>query len=44
MFGKIKLRKEESLVFFPNIDKAKKLLNWRPKISLNTGIKLAIRN
>lgn len=44
MFGKIKLRKEESLVFFPSIAKAKKILNWRPKISLNKGIELAIRN
>ena len=42
LFGKIKLRKEESLTFFPSIIKAKKLINWKPKIKFKKGIKLTI--
>ena len=29
LFGKIKLRKDESLRYYPNIKKAKKLINWK---------------
>ena len=42
-FGKIKLRKDEILKTYPNITKAKKKINWQPKISLEKGIKSTIK-
>lgn len=42
-FGKIKLRKEENLVTYPSISKAKKIIGWRPKINFSKGIKNTIR-
>jgi UDP-glucose 4-epimerase len=41
-FGKIKYRKDEIMRLFPNIDKAKKLLNWSPKINITSGLKKTI--
>ena len=41
-FGKIELRKDEILKLYPNISKAKKILNWKPKISFEKGLKLTI--
>jgi nucleoside-diphosphate-sugar epimerase len=43
-FNKIKLRDEESLYFYPSVKKAKKIINWKPKISLRTGMKLTINS
>ena len=43
IFGKIKLRKDEIKSLYPNINKAYKILKWRPKISLNTGLKRTIK-
>ena len=43
IFGKIKLRKDEIRYLYPNISKAKKILKWMPKISLNTGLKRTIK-
>ena len=43
IFGKIKLRKDEIKSLYPNINKAHKILRWRPKISLNTGLKRTIK-
>ena len=37
-FGKIKLRKDEITKLYPNIAKAKKMLDWKPKIKLNLGL------
>ena len=37
-FGRIKLRKDEILKIYPNITKAKNILNWSPKISFNRGL------
>ena len=37
-FGKIKIRKDEALNIYPEIKKAKKMLNWKPKISLRSGV------
>ena len=37
-YGKIKLRKEESLKIFPSIIKAKKILKWQPKVNLDRGL------
>ena len=43
-FGKIKLRKDEIKILFPNIQKIKKKLNWKPTISFNQGIKSTIKD
>ena len=37
-FGKIKFRKDEIKKLYPNISKAKLLLNWQPKISFSEGL------
>ena len=42
-FGKIKMRKDELQKSYPSISKAKKL-NWRPKTSLDEGLKLTIKS
>ena len=41
-FGKVKLRKDESLRIYPLINKAKKLLNWKIKNDFNYGLKKTI--
>ena len=41
-FGKIKLRKDESLKIYPSISKAKKLFNWKIKYDFITGLKRTI--
>ena len=41
-FGKIKLRKDEIKNHFPSIVKAKKILNWKPKIEIILGLKKTI--
>ena len=43
IFGKISLRRDEILRLFPNILKAKKILNWTPSTSFQKGIKIIIR-
>ncbi len=43
-FGKIKMRKDESKVFYANIKKANKILGWKPKIKFNNGLKSTIKN
>ena len=43
VFGKIKLRRDEVLKLYPNISKAKKLLKWKPKTNLITGLKKTIK-
>ena len=42
-FGKIKLRKDEILKLYPNIKKAKNIINWKPKISFEKGLKSTIK-
>lgn len=42
-FGKVKLRKDEILNLYPNIDKAKKKLNWKPKTSFLSGLNKTIK-
>jgi dTDP-glucose 4,6-dehydratase len=37
-FGKIKLRKEEQMKIYSNIYKAKKILNWKPKVKFLNGL------
>ena len=41
-FGKIKLRNDETMKLYPNISRAKRLLSWKPKIQLNSGLKKTI--
>lgn len=41
-FGKIDLRKDEIMKLYPSILKAKKILNWKPKISLESGLRKTI--
>lgn len=43
-FGKIKLRFDEKLNFYPSINKVKKILNWKPRISLKEGLNLTIND
>jgi len=43
IFGKINLRKDEIDKLYPNIDKAKKILRWKPNTSLINGLKKTIR-
>ena len=43
-YGKIRMRKDEILNMYPSIYKAKKVLNWRPKISIQNGIKKTINS
>ena len=38
-FGKIKFRKDEIKNLYPSIAKAKKVLNWSPKIGIISGLK-----
>jgi len=42
-FGKINLRKEEQKFIYPNIDKIKKILSWKPKIKFDNGINKTIK-
>ena len=43
LFGRLKLRKEETLKIYPNINKAKKILGWKPKIKFNKGLNENLR-
>ena len=42
-FGDIPLRKDEILTMYPNINKAKKILNWKPKVDFLSGLKKTIK-
>tara|TARA_X000000950_G_scaffold288332_1_gene404505 strand:- start:1804 stop:2718 length:915 start_codon:yes stop_codon:yes gene_type:complete len=42
LYGKIKMRKEEKKIYYPNIQKIKKNFNWKPKIKIPLGIKKTI--
>lgn len=42
-FGKIKMRKDEIKIVFPNIKKIKKILNWKPKVKFDSGLKNTIK-
>ena len=43
LYGLKKLRHDENLISYPKIDKAKKILNWRPKIEFKKGIMNTIK-
>lgn len=42
LFGRIKLRKEELLKIYPDLKNAKNILNWKPRVDFNSGIKKTI--
>ena len=42
LYGKIKFRKDEIKYLYPNISKAKLLLNWQPKVSFSKGLSRTI--
>ena len=42
LFGKIKFRRDEIMKLYPNISKAKKILNWKQKTNINDGLKKTI--
>ena len=42
LFGKIKMRKDEINLLYPNIKKVKKDFNWNPKTNINSGISKTI--
>jgi nucleoside-diphosphate-sugar epimerase len=37
-FGKIKLRREEQMKIYPNTCKARRVLNWKPKVNFLKGL------
>jgi len=41
-WGKIKLRKDEILNLYPDIQKIKKILNWKPKVNFEKGLKRTV--
>ena len=43
-FGKIKYRDGENMKLFGDISKVKTLLNWKPKVDLETGIRKTIES
>ena len=43
LYGRIKLRKDEDINYYPSIAKAKFLLNWYPKVNFQKGLKKTIR-
>lgn len=44
LFNKIKLRSDEMDVLYPSIKKAKKILNWKPKLSFKKGLNKTIND
>ena len=41
-YGKIKLRKDENTITYPDITKIKKTINWEPKIKFEIGLNKTI--
>ena len=42
-FGMIKFRKDEIKKLYPSIEKAKRLLGWKPLVNINLGLKKTIK-
>ena len=42
-YGKVKIRKDEILNLYPNIQKARSKIKWKPKMSFEKGIKSTIK-
>ena len=43
LFNKIKLRKEEGMKIYPNLNKARKLIKWKAKTNFSKGLKKTIK-
>ena len=43
IYGKIKLRKDEPQIIYPNINRAKKIIKWKNKTRFNLGLDKTIR-
>jgi nucleoside-diphosphate-sugar epimerase len=43
LFGKIKMRNDENLRYYPNILKIKRFFNWKSKIDIISGLKKTIK-
>ena len=43
IFGVLKMRSDEPKNSYPNITNAKKILSWKPKITLDSGLKKTIK-
>ena len=41
-YGKIKMRREESLLTYPSINELSQAINWKPTVSIDSGIKKTI--
>jgi nucleoside-diphosphate-sugar epimerase len=42
-YGKIKMRKDEIDIMYPNIKLSRKILNWSPKVTLDNGLKKTVK-
>ena len=42
-FGKIKMRKDEIFKIYPKLEKAKKIIKWKPKVSFTKGLVKTIK-
>jgi len=43
LYGKVKMRKEEQMLFFPDTKKINRIFNWRAKVSLSLGLDKTIK-
>ena len=43
LYGKVKMRKEEQMLFFPETKKIKNAINWKSKTSLSTSLNKTIK-
>ena len=43
-FGKISYRQGENMKLYPNINKARIKLKWKPKMNFNRGIKIVVNS
>ena len=41
-FNKIKLRRDETMILYPSIKRANTILNWKPRINLQAGLRRTI--
>lgn len=44
IFGKIKMRSDETKILYPNISKISKVYKWKPKTNISTGLKKTIEH
>ena len=43
LYGKVKMRKDEQMLFFPETKKISRIFNWRAKVSLSLGLDKTIK-